>query len=340
MPGYTVGVYTGQLDAGTEVSSTYEGRHLTVREDELIHPYHVSDAGLVNKGDPVIVCDAGSAATYGNLVGVAFASGADAADMIALDTEGIWNLKVDAFNDSGSIAVEIGDPLYIRAGNLSSATSVTGIGDADISKRTDNANQVFFGYALGSMDSGGSGRIAVKVHAAPWPEQEERRFQTVGTGAYSYGFHETAVLAAGESTGLHYKDAQVGGQQTGFIHAFSIWMELQSDFLHLDDGLLVALEGGFNESAADIGDSWFVGLQLQYIITDTPNYIMHIRTNIAAAGGSVTALWAFANQASSGFLPTAAESSTQVGSIPFAAITGTVYNNDAPCWIRVYDAAT
>ncbi|KKL84371.1 hypothetical protein LCGC14_1965390, partial [marine sediment metagenome] len=40
MPGTTAGVYAGALDAGTEVSSTYEGRHLTVRDDELIHPVH------------------------------------------------------------------------------------------------------------------------------------------------------------------------------------------------------------------------------------------------------------------------------------------------------------
>ncbi|GAH50510.1 unnamed protein product, partial [marine sediment metagenome] len=32
----TMGVYTAGLTAGTEVSSTYEGRHLTVLETELI----------------------------------------------------------------------------------------------------------------------------------------------------------------------------------------------------------------------------------------------------------------------------------------------------------------
>ena len=46
MPGVTAGVYTGALDAGTEVSSTYEGRHVTVYEAELIHPY-IAD-GFVN----------------------------------------------------------------------------------------------------------------------------------------------------------------------------------------------------------------------------------------------------------------------------------------------------
>ena len=97
MPGVTVGVYPGQQTAGTQVSSTGEGRHLTVREDELIHPF-IAD-GFVNKGDPVIVCDAGVPATFGNLVGVAFQDGAAAADLIALDTEGIFNLTVYADQD-------------------------------------------------------------------------------------------------------------------------------------------------------------------------------------------------------------------------------------------------
>ena len=338
MPGVQVGVYPGQEEAGTQVSSTGEGRHLTVREDELIHPY-IAD-GFVNKGDPVIVCDAGVPGTYGNIVGVAFLSGAAAADLIAIDTEGIWNLLVYAKNDAGNIAIEIGDPLYIRAGSIPGAADGDGTGDAEISKIVDNATQVFFGYALGSMVAGGSGRIAVRVHSAPWPEQEERRYQTVATGAYSYGFHETAILAAGQSTGLHYKDVQVGGQQIGGIYAFGVWMELQADFLHLDNTLLVALEGGFYESAADIDDSWFVGLQLQYIITDNPNYITHIRANIAAAGGSVTALWAFANPESAGFVANALDTSSIIGHIPFAAIAGTAYGNDAPGWIRIYDAAT
>ena len=77
MPGVTAGVYTGSLDAGTEVSSTYEGRHLTVYEQELIHPYNGAD-GFVNKGDPVVLCDSGVQTTYGLAVGVAFNSAAAA----------------------------------------------------------------------------------------------------------------------------------------------------------------------------------------------------------------------------------------------------------------------
>ncbi len=165
MPGVTAGVYLGDQTVGTEVSSTYEGRHLTVREDELIHPY-IAD-GFVNKGDPVILCDAGVPATYGLAVGVAFKSGAATSDLIALDTEGIWNLQVYAVDDDGDRAIEIGDRLYIRAGAIPGAVDEDGTGDAEISKISNSVVQIPFGYALGSLVAGGSGVIAVKVHFDP-----------------------------------------------------------------------------------------------------------------------------------------------------------------------------
>ncbi len=165
MPGTQAGVYPGALDAGTEVSSTYEGRHLTVREDELIHPS--TGTGFVIKGDPVILCDAGQPTTYGLAVGVAFSSGAAVADWIALDTEGIWNLPIYADDDDGNSDIEIGDRLYIRAGALTGLATLDGLGDAEISKRSNSAVQVPFGYALGSLTGGGAGVIAVKVHFDP-----------------------------------------------------------------------------------------------------------------------------------------------------------------------------
>ena len=331
MPGVTVGRYPGQQTAGTQVSSTDEGRHLSVLETELIHPF-IAD-GLVNKGDPVIVCDAGVPATYGNLVGVAF-DDAIATEYLAIDTEGIWNLTVYAEDDIGNSAIEIGDCLYIRAGSLLGTAPGSGLGDAEISKMNDAAHQVFFGYALGSMVAGGSGVIAVKVHASPFPEQEERRYQTVATGAYSYGFHETAILVAGESTGLHYKDARVGGQQVGGIYAHSVWMELQADFLHLDDNLLVMLEGGIYEATSLAADSRVVGLQLQYILAGAPNDIFHFRVNVAAAGGAITAIFASANPNSIGYVAAVTESDAPIGYIPLAEIVG--INGGAPVQIRVY----
>jgi len=165
MPGTTVGVYEGELTAGTEVSSTYEGRHLTVLETELIHPFRAS--GFVNKGDPVVLCDAGVPGTYGRAVGVALSTATALTDYIAVDTEGIWNLTVYAENDDGDIAIEIGDPLFIRAGELPGAADADGTGDGEISKIQDSHTQVPFGFALGSMVAGGSGVIAVKVHFDP-----------------------------------------------------------------------------------------------------------------------------------------------------------------------------
>ena len=333
MPGVTVGVYPGQQTAGTQVSSTYEGRHLTVREDELIHPF-IAD-GYVNKGDPVVLCDAGVPTTYGNLVGVAFKSGAAAADWIALDTEGIFNLLVYAENDAGNVAIEIGDPLYIRAGSLPGAADADGTGDGEISKITDNATQVFFGYALGSMVAGGSGVIAVKVHAAPWPEQEERRYQTVASGAYSYGFHRTSVLAAGQSTGLVYSDSQVGGIQTGGIYGFGHWVEVQTDFVD-NEGLLVAGEFGIYDGGggSDISSSRIVMLQLQAILAANPGSLAWFRLNLAAAGGTMDQMFEVANPNSIGFDATVTESDAPIGYIPFAEIVG--INGGNPVYIRVY----
>ncbi len=330
MPGVKVGVYAGEQTAGSQVSSTYEGRHLTVREDELIHPF-IAD-GFVNKGDPIIVCDAGVPATFGNLVGVAFLSGAAAADEIPFDTEGIFNLTVYAENDAGNVAIEIGDPLYIRAGNRLGTAPGTGLGDAEISKITDIAHQVFFGYALGSMVAGGSGVIAVKVHAAPWPEQEERRYMTVPTGAYSYGFHKTAILAAGESTGLHYVDAQINGIQTGGIYAHGVWIEPGATFAD-NGGLLVIYEGGIwaGGGGEDITSSRVIGMQLQYDMGANPGSIAHFRVNVAAPTGAMDYIFEAANPNSLGYIAAVTESDAPIGYIPFASIVGigTVY-------IRVY----
>ena len=43
MTGVTVGRYPGDQTAGTQVSSTYEGRYLTFLETELIHPYRTGN---------------------------------------------------------------------------------------------------------------------------------------------------------------------------------------------------------------------------------------------------------------------------------------------------------
>jgi len=136
--------------AGDEISSTYEGRHVTLEESLLIHP--TTADGLVDKGQPVVF---NTTALQG--VGVSFKSAAAATDLIAIDTEGIWVQSVVANDDDGGSAVTVGDRLYI---------SIT---TAVISKIAARATNVPFGYALGNIDSGLTRTIAVKVHYDPQP---------------------------------------------------------------------------------------------------------------------------------------------------------------------------
>jgi len=171
----TMGVYTAAKDAGTEVSSTYEGRHLTVLETELIHPDHDDD--LVDKGDPVIVSLADATNPHGVAgwaVGVALKSAAAITDYIAVDTEGIWNLTVHADDDNGTVAVNPGDPLYISDDSAAADDSThDGVGDAVLSKIKNRNIQRPFGYALGAIGAGAYGVIAVKVHWDPSEAEEQ-----------------------------------------------------------------------------------------------------------------------------------------------------------------------
>ena len=166
------GVYTAGV-AGDEVSSTYEGRHLTFSESQLIHPDNSAEevADLVNKGDPVLVGE--------NIVGVAFNSGVLVnTELIAIDTEGIWQLSVLAENEGGASAVVVGDELYIH--------KTTAI----ISKIRNPATHARFGYALYPI-AAGTDVIPVKVHWDPdvdlndvvWAK--EITFAETGAGVYT-----------------------------------------------------------------------------------------------------------------------------------------------------------
>lgn len=165
----TAGVYIAALENGTEVSSTYEGRHLTMVEDELMHPLHADV--FVNKGDPVVIARALGATphtAYGLAVGVAFNDGAALTDLIAIDTEGIWNLNVNAFDDNGGVDVNPGDALFISDDSAGTDdSSHDGVGNCVISKIRNNAIQIPFGYALGYIAASAYGVIAVKVHWDP-----------------------------------------------------------------------------------------------------------------------------------------------------------------------------
>jgi hypothetical protein len=144
--GTLCGVYPANGTAGTEVSSTYEGRHLTFLESELTHPSHTDT--FVEKGDPVLV-------TGGQIIGVSFKEAAAATDYVTIDTEGIWNLSVVATDDGGNSGVVPGDRIYINT-----TTCI-------LSKIATAASQLPFGYALGTITSGQTATIAVKVHWDP-----------------------------------------------------------------------------------------------------------------------------------------------------------------------------
>jgi len=130
--------------AGEQVSSTGEGRHVMIEEFNLIHPAHAD--GLVDKGDPVAFWDG---------VGVALKSATSINESIPIETEGIWRLSVmnTGLNTFGSIVV--GQVLFIDASGVvydEWSTSFT-----------------IFGYALQPIADPGQGApitevIAVKVH--------------------------------------------------------------------------------------------------------------------------------------------------------------------------------
>jgi len=144
--------------AGEQLSSTYEGRYLSLEESYLIHPYHAADT-LVDGGDPVLFAVGSS---YMNGVGVAMSSAAAATDIISIDTEGIWFLSVlgaisDGSPDGAAKALAAGDPVYIckDAGQVN-----------QLSGQDDPDHWVPFGYLLGDVAASTTGAtvVAVKVH--------------------------------------------------------------------------------------------------------------------------------------------------------------------------------
>ena len=149
MPSTGIGVYPGSASAveNDEVSSTYEGRHLTFLANDITGQEHT----LVTKGHPVVIGE--------HIVGVAFMTEVLGTDLIPIDTEGIWNLMVYPKDDLGAIDVVAGDELWINKSN------------AEISKIRNTVTHTRFGYALGGVTTGvGNEVIAVKVH---WDGDDE-----------------------------------------------------------------------------------------------------------------------------------------------------------------------
>lgn len=184
------GTYTPGV-AGDEVSSTYEGRHLEFSESQLTHPSHTDN--LVDKGDPVVVGE--------NIVGVAFKSALLNTDLVAIDTEGIWQLSVVATDQSGDSAVAVGDELFIN--------KTTAI----ISKNYDKNVSIRLGYALYPITGGVTDVIPVKVHFDPDDELEQ-----VG-GAASFRAMGTALSNARE---YRYRSTKTSGDIRGQYMALAL----------------------------------------------------------------------------------------------------------------------
>ena len=183
MPSTGIGVYAGSATAveNDEVSSTYEGRHLTFLEADITGHEHA----FPTKGHPVVVGEH----IVGVVLGITRTDGSIGAaanavtDMVTIDTEGIWNLSVVASNDAGNSAVVAGDAIYIN--------TTTAI----LSKIVNGVTQRFFGYALGGIAGGSTFVIAVKVHFELTSMETKREYYTVTSGAYTYGKHYTSVFA-------------------------------------------------------------------------------------------------------------------------------------------------
>ena len=148
MPTYGTGIgvypYGEVADAreGNEVSSTYEGRHLTFVEAQITG--HIN--AFPTKGYGCVVGE--------SIVGVAFNTATAVGDYVTIDTEGIFLMSVVALNPA-AVAVVAGDELFIN--------KTTGIISND-----DNKNiNAHFGYALGGVTAGNTAIISVKVHWDP-----------------------------------------------------------------------------------------------------------------------------------------------------------------------------
>ena len=323
MPGVTAGVYTGSLDAGTEVSSTYEGRHITMLESELFHPYHADT--FVDKGEPVVV-----QTTTGYIVGVALQSATAATDHIAIDTEGIWNLTVYADTDevwdklAGEGAIVAGDPLFID--RVTTGAITAGVGACGISKRRNRATQVPFGFALGSVVDAGEGVIAVKVHnQGSFDLRRSMCNRAVVSGGMGWSFF--GRITDGQSEGLNgYVDGTILGTPTGATYGFGSWVAVD-DAAVLGANVVTPHDVGIYTGAAQATANMYFAGQAQAQLNGAPGALHAWRFNTTQ---TIDAIFLAANAGSLGWVADATSDDAKTGGIPFATVGGAVQ------WIRLY----
>ena len=277
------------------------------------------------------MCDAGDPTEYGHIVGVAFTTATAATNYIAIDTEGIWNLTVYAEDDSGDMAIEIGDPLFIRAGTLPGAVDADGTGDAEISKMAVTTTQVPFGYALGSVVAGGSGVIAVKVHCDIGSIVVADDLKAIGANARgTRQIGSVAVPAMTDGYGVWEQELTVTGTATGSIAAGSSWINLGTDavipaymFVHTDG----IWDGTATLTSANI--SW---AKYQCMLASNPAWCSLWELNFDGANSEIDAIFNVNNPVLAlGYA--AGGVSTVIGSVPFFSTAGGALRG----FVAIYD---
>ena len=309
------------LTAGDEVSSTYEGRHLTVYESELFHPYHLDT--FVDKGEPVVIEN-----SSGWLVGVAFKSATVDTDLIAVDTEGIWALLVYADTDEvwskeGTGEVIPGDPLFID--RVTTGAITDGIGACALSKRRDKSTQIPFGYALGHIAALGQGVIAVKVHNAhAFDLAPDMGNRAVASGAMGWSFYGRQT--DGESEGLcGYVDGTILGTNVGAVYGFGSWLCMDAEATVT--GVITPLDTGVYSAAAQAGPTLYFAGQHHAQLAGDPAALYAWRLNSTRTVDSIIMA---ANAGSVGWVADPTGGAAVVGAIPLVTVGGAVR------WCRLY----
>lgn len=130
------------------------GDNLQITESLLTHPDHSSGdtyTNLVAPGmgisTPVDLVESGDPVVCGRLVGVANNDALTSADTIVVSTRGVYNLAVECQHHS----ITVGETVYINPS--------TGV-------LSDDITQVPFGLALGTVPSGTTATIPVKLFGA------------------------------------------------------------------------------------------------------------------------------------------------------------------------------
>ena len=338
----TFGVYPvadAQLE-GEEISSTYEGRHVTVLESELIHKAG-NVGGFVDKGNPVIF-----GTPLGHGIGIAFTSAAAATDLVAVDTEGIWIVDVVAADDGGNRAIAGGDVLYINTTTAVVSAIATG------------ATQIPFGYALGIIATPGNiERIAVKLHWSPvdnWVRDLEEFYfgdsldcnfvwgpgiitqvdtlllTNAAVGVTSSAFQISATAGAGTNdVGIAaYFDATANAVATGnWVYGFGAWLNLGTTFDAPAGAFeIVAQDNGvYCGTVVDIATATVMyGLKAECIMTAQPANIYAFGIYGNQVGSARTALF-YANNTAIVNYNLANKSGVAGGSIGFIVVNGDGY---------------